>query len=89
MEFPVDISPFIEVVYNRNYITVDAAPAQYNDINCENADDRHIKLRFFMLYLPEQNIDSDVYFEGIINMMSYKNIIRNGRLVSACLFIGN
>lgn len=80
-EFPIEISSFLRTIYNRNYILVDAAPAQFEDPNCEYSSIL-IKLRFFMFYLPEQNYDSDVYFEGVKNMMSLNNILRNGRPVS-------
>ncbi|KOB73221.1 Transmembrane 7 superfamily member 3 [Operophtera brumata] len=65
MEFSVPISPYMKAIYNRDYIYVDIAPAKYNDPECSQSTEEFIQLRFFMLYLPEQSFDSDVYFEGI------------------------
>ncbi|KOB64289.1 Transmembrane 7 superfamily member [Operophtera brumata] len=78
----VPISPYMKAIYNRDYIYVDIAPAKYNDPECSQSTEEFIQLRFFMLYLPEQSFDSDVYFEGIKSMMTLNNILRNGRSVS-------
>lgn len=79
MEFPVDISPFMMTKHNKDYITVDFATAQI-DVLCQKIN--YITHAVYMLYLEEQSLGPDEYFDAIRNMTTLKNILRNGRKVS-------
>ncbi|XP_045504661.1 transmembrane 7 superfamily member 3-like [Colias croceus] len=80
MEFPVPISPYLRAKYNTDYILVDAAPAKDPiDDECNTTD--KLVMLFYKMYLPEQNFDPNVYFEGIRQMMTLEYIQSYGEYV--------
>ncbi|KAF9424418.1 hypothetical protein HW555_000557 [Spodoptera exigua] len=75
MEYPIPVTPFLNVMTYSDYIFVDAAPPSV-DPGCLNT--LQANMSFYMMYLPEMNFYADVYFDGIRKMMSLKNIMKYG-----------
>ncbi|CAK1542596.1 unnamed protein product [Leptosia nina] len=80
MEFPVPISPYLRTQYNKDYILVDApSPKDKMDVKCNSIDE--VVLVFYKMNLPERSFDADVYFDGIMKMMTIDNIQENGEFI--------
>lgn len=82
MEFSVPISPFMRaVLHNKTYIDVEASPAkdQNEDPRCTQTLEDMV---FLMLYLPEHDYSSDVYFDAIRKMTTQEHIRENAVVVS-------
>lgn len=65
------------------FITVEAAPPSM-DADC--AKIMAFEFTFYMMYQSEMNFNSDVYFTGIKNMLTLKNIMKYGTEVSTQYF---
>lgn len=83
MEYPIPVTPFLNVMTYSDYIFVDAAPPSI-DPDCKST--MQANMSFYMMYLPEMNFYADVYFDGIRKMMSLKNIKKYGYRVSIQIF---
>ncbi|CAB3232116.1 unnamed protein product [Arctia plantaginis] len=75
LEWSPPLSPFLKTRTMSAFITVEAASPSI-DADCNMVDEADIT--FHMMYQSEMNFNSDVYFTGLRNMMTLKNIEKYG-----------
>lgn len=90
MEFPVEISPFLNVSYDQAITDVSFAPASppmtmvkkfwASSSSCD-IKPSPVEYSLYRMYVPERDFSEETYFGAILSMLTIDRINQNGVLI--------